>query len=73
MSNNTIQSGQILTARSAFDYDTIFQANVIGRKGQFATVYNGTKVCRVKIKSDDRGEYVMALGRYAFAPVFRCA
>jgi hypothetical protein len=69
--SNTIQAGQILTARSAFDYDCVFKANVISRNGQFATVHNGTKVCRVKIKSDDRGEYVMALGRYSFAPLFR--
>jgi hypothetical protein len=72
MMNNTIQAGQILTARSAFDYNAVFQANVISRKGQFATVYNGAKVCRVKVKIDDRGEFVMALGRYSFAPVFRC-
>lgn len=69
--SKTIQAGQILTSRSVCDYDAVFQCNVLTRNGQFATVYNGIKVRKVKVKTDDRGEYVMALGAYSMAPIFR--
>jgi hypothetical protein len=68
----TIQPGQTLTARSACNYDCVFSAHVVARKGQFATVttaMNGTK--RVKIHNDGETEFVFALGRYSMAPVFR--
>jgi hypothetical protein len=66
-----IQSGQVLEARSACDYDCVFSVKVIDRKGSFATVEAHGSTKRVKIRSDDRGEYVYALGKYSMAPIFR--
>jgi hypothetical protein len=66
-----IQAGQVLTARSACDYDCIFSVKVLERKGSFATVEAHGEAKRVKIRSDDRGEYVFALGKYSMAPIFR--
>ena len=68
---NEIKSGQVLTARSACDYDCIFSVKVLDRKGSFATVEAHGEAKRVKIRSDDRGEYVFALGKYSMAPIFR--
>jgi hypothetical protein len=70
---NEIKSGQILTARSACDYDCIFSVKVLDRKGSFATVEAHGEAKRVKIRSDDRGEYVFALGKYSMAPIFRAS
>ena len=66
-----IQSGQVLKARSACDYDCIFSVKVLDRKGSFATVQAHGESKRVKVRSDDRGEYVYALGKYSMAPIFR--
>jgi hypothetical protein len=66
-----IQSGQVLQARSACDYDCVFFAKVISRKGAFAIVKALDGIKRVQIRSDDRGEYVYALGKYSMAPIFR--
>lgn len=75
MSNQpkTIQAGQTLTARSACDYNCIFSVTVIDRKGQFATVQERAREPnRVKVRIDiDGNEYVMALGTYSMAPIFR--
>jgi hypothetical protein len=68
---NTIQAGQTLKARSVCDYDCIFSAQVIERKGDFVTVKSQGKVSRKKVMADDRGEYVYALGKYSMAPIFR--
>ena len=69
--NHTIKSGQILTARSACDYDCIFQAEVIERKKSFATVFIHGTTRRVKVMSDDSGEFIYALGKFSMAPIFR--
>ena len=66
-----IQSGQVLQARSVCDYDCVFFAKVISRKGAFAIVKALDGIKRVKIRSDDRGEYLYALGKYSMAPIFR--
>jgi len=70
---NEIKSGQVLTARSACDYDCIFSVKVLDRKGSFATVEAHGEAKRVKIRSDDRGEYVFAFGKYSMAPIFRAS
>ena len=69
--SNTIKAGQTLTARSICDYDCIFSVKVIQRKGSFVTVEAQGNVSRKKVMSDDRGEYVYALGKYSMAPIFR--
>ena len=68
---NTIQTGQTLKARSACDHDCIFSVEVIERKGSFVTVKAQGNVSRKKVMSDDRGEYVYAMGKYSMAPIFR--
>lgn len=68
---NTIEAGQVLKARSACDHNCVFEASVLERKGGSVTVRAEGTVRRVKIRSDDRGEFIFALGRYSFAPVFR--
>ena len=68
---NTIQAGQTLNARSVCDYNCIFSVEVIERKGSFVTVKAQGNVSRKKVMTDDRGEYVYALGKYSMAPIFR--
>jgi hypothetical protein len=68
---NTIQAGQTLKARSACDHDCIFSVEVIERKGSFVTVKAQGNVSRKKVMTDDRGEYVYAMGKYSMAPIFR--
>jgi hypothetical protein len=68
---NTIQAGQTLNARSICDYNCIFSVKVIERKGSFVTVKAQGNVSRKKVMTDDRGEYVYALGKYSMAPIFR--
>lgn len=69
---NTIKAGQTLTARSICDYNCIFTAKVIERKNSMVTVIvNGEKKrCKVKVGYDG-GEYIMAMGTYSMAPVFK--
>ena len=69
--NTTIQAGQKLTARSVCDWECVFTADVLDRKGAFATVKAQGITRRVKVFADDSGEYIFALGRYSMAPVFR--
>jgi len=68
---NPITTGQTLSARSACDHDCIFQAEVIERKGAFATVKAQGITRRVKVMSDDSGEFIYAMGRYSMSPIFR--
>jgi len=65
-----IQSSTTLTARSVCDYDCIFSLEVIERKGCWATIKYMGVVSRTKIKTDDRGEYIMPK-KYSMAPIFR--
>lgn len=66
-----IQAGQTLKARSVCDYNCVFSAEVIERKGGFVTLKSQGLIRRKKVMTDDRGEYVYALGKYSMAPVFR--
>lgn len=66
-----IEKGQTLKARSACDSECIFEAVVIERNGNFATVKTMNGTDRKKIMRDERGEFMFALGRYSMAPVFR--
>jgi len=67
----TIEAGQKLTCRSMCDYGTVYEIEVLKRSKSFATVKYDSDAYRVKIHSDDSGEYVMALGQHSMAPVFR--
>jgi len=73
MKSNTIEAGQTLTARSACDSGCIFSATVLDRRGSFATVKidGHCQPRRVKVRKDDSGEFVFALGLYSMAPLFR--
>ena len=73
MQNATIQTGQTLKARSACDHTCIFTAEVIERKGNWATVKTSMRgVQRKKIMIDHNGcEFIYALGQYSMAPLFR--
>jgi hypothetical protein len=69
--STTIEAGQTLKARSACDYDCIFTATVIERKGSFATLLVHGSTTRKKIGRDCDGEYVYAHGKFSMAPIFR--
>jgi hypothetical protein len=70
----TISAGQTLKARSICDYDTIFTAEVIERKGSFVTVKAMNNTKRVKVQKDSDGnEFIYALGKYSMCPIFRAA
>ena len=67
----TIEAGQTITARSICDYNCIFSAKVISRKGNFVTLSMDGEEIRKKVKTNYNGEeYVMALGNYSMAPSF---
>lgn len=68
---NTIQAGDVLKARSICDYDTVFEAEVLERKGRFVTVKAEGQTRRVMVMSDGEGEFIYAMGRYSMAPIFR--
>ena len=65
-----IEAGMTLTARSACDYDCIFSAHVLERKGSFVTVKAIGNTRRVKVFNNGDVEYIFALGRYSMAPTF---
>lgn len=69
--NSTIKAGQTLTARSICDYECVFTAEIIERKGNFATVKAQGETKRVKIYNNGDGEFIYALGKYSMAPIFR--
>ena len=70
----TISAGQTLKARSVCDYETIFTAEIIERKGSFVTVKAMNSTKRVKVNKDSEGnEFIYALGKYSMAPIFRAA
>jgi hypothetical protein len=69
---HTINTGATITARSIGDWDCIFTAKVLERKGQFATIKIQGEVVRKKVQKDSEGnEYIMALGTYSMAPAFK--
>ena len=67
----TITAGSKLTARSICDAECIFTATVLDRRGSFAVVRCQGNEKRVKVRRDDRGEYVFAAGQFSMAPLFR--
>lgn len=70
--NTTIEAGKVITARSIGDWDCIFSATVISRKGNFVTLDLRNEIVRKMVKKDSNGnEYVLALGNYSMAPMFR--
>lgn len=75
MNKATIKAGQSLTARSICDHGCIFTCEIISRKGNFAEVATdgGKRISRRKIYTchDGSTEYVMAMGKYSMAPMFK--
>lgn len=68
----TIKAGQTLTARSTCDYECIFTAEVLERKGAFVTVKaQGNTRRRVKVMNLGDGEFIYAMGKYSMCPIFR--
>jgi hypothetical protein len=67
----TIKVGQTLTARSICDSDCIFSVEVLERKGSFVSVKVQGNIKRVKVFSDESGEYIFAMGKYSMCPIFR--
>ena len=74
MMNNeikTIKAGQTLTARSIADYECVFSAEILERKGSFVTVKVQGNIKRMKVHSDSYGELIYAMGKYSMCPIFR--
>jgi len=69
----TIETGMTLKARSICDHECIFTAEVLERKGQFATVKAEGVTRRVKIYNRGEGEFIYALGKFSMCPIFRVA
>lgn len=67
----TIKAGTTLKARSVCDHDCVFTAEVLERKGQFATVKAEGSTRRVKIHNTGEGEFIYALGKFSMCPIFR--
>jgi len=70
----TVKAGQTLTARSACDYDTIFECKVLSRTKSMATVLinREEKRCKIYVMNDGSCEYIKPMGSYSMAPIF-CA
>lgn len=70
----TIKSGDKLTARSIGDWNCVYVAEILGRKGKFVTVKADGREKRVMVRTDHEGnEFIFALGQYSMAPVFKAA
>ena len=67
----TIKAGQTLTARSVCDYDCVFRAEILERRGAFVTVKVAGDTRRVKVRNNGEGEFILAMGRFSMAPIFR--
>ena len=66
------RKGQELSARSICDYNCIYTAKVLKRTAKTVTILgsiHGEK--RVKIHTDDRGEFIFPHGRHSMAPIMR--
>jgi hypothetical protein len=68
-----ITTNSILKATSICDSNCIWIANVIERKGNFITAKIGNEIMRKKVKVWNDEEYVMLLGNYSMAPMFKLA
>lgn len=68
----TIKAGQILKARSGGDYDCVYTAEILDRKGAFVTVKSeGREPKRMKVHTFGEGEFIYALGKHSMCPIFR--
>lgn len=67
----TFQPGTTVTARSICDYECIFTCDIIARTPKTATVLVMGKEKRCKISQDSESEYMLPMGRYSMAPIFR--
>lgn len=68
----TIKPHTVITARCITDSNLIFTAYVIDRKNDMLTLQVDGQIIRKKVKRGyDGSEYVMALGSYSMAPVFK--
>jgi hypothetical protein len=68
----TIQSNTTITAKSICDFNCIFTAYVVERKGDYVRLQMDGKTFSKKVKkSFDGSEYVLALGSYSMAPAFK--
>jgi hypothetical protein len=67
-----IQANTTIKAISICDSNCIFSAYVIERKGEWVTLKMDGKTFKKKVKKGyDGTEYVLALGSYSMAPVFK--
>lgn len=68
-----IAAGDLLTARSAVDYDTVYTVRVTRRTPKTVTVDGGQMSrpsrCKIHTTTDGR-EYILAFGSYSMAPAF---
>ena len=60
-----------LTARSACDYDCIFEVEEIKRTAKTVTIKYRGEQRRCKIHTICGERYIFALGQYSMAPMFR--
>ena len=67
----TIQKDSILTATSVCDSNCKWTAKVLERKGNFIIALVDGEIVRKKVKSFNGEEYVMLLGSYSMAPIFK--
>lgn len=68
----TIKPNTTISAVSICDSNCIFTAYVISRKNDYVTLKVYKDIIRKKVKKDyDGSEYVMALGTYSMAPIFK--
>jgi hypothetical protein len=67
----TIEKNTILTATSVCDSNCKWTAKVLERKGNFIIALIEGEIVRKKVKVYDGEEYVMLLGSYSMAPIFK--
>jgi len=69
----TIKPNTTITAKSVCDSNCIFSVKVLDRKNDTVTLqFNNEAPFKKKVKkSYDGSEYVMALGTYSMAPMFK--
>lgn len=69
---NKFSKGQELATRSVCDHNCIFTAVVVDRTTKMVTIDDSIYgVKRVKVHTDERGEYIFPHGKHSMAPIFR--
>ena len=66
-----ISNNSILTATSVCDSNCVWTAKVIERKGNFIKAEIDGQIVRKKVKVWNGEEYVLLLGSYSMAPIFK--